>query len=105
MSRPGHMSRDRVKFKFAGYEKAREPNVSAAIQAFGMSLSEAGNAYAHEKTIVCRPSQFARFLILRDKFADEKGCSSVNAFRQLNAILFTPEESASPIDVSSRPVE
>lgn len=97
------MSRDRVKFRFEGYDKNREPNIRAAVKAFGMTTSEARNAWDNMKTIVCRPSQFARFLIYRDAIADELGHPSVNAFRQLNAVLFTPQEVKTPIDVSDRP--
>lgn len=38
--------------------------------------------------VICRPSQFARFLINRSKFV------RVNRFQELNAVLFVPE----PVD-------
>jgi len=48
-------------------------------------------------TVVCRPSQFARFLIYRN---DNGG---KNSFKELRAELFTPEPTPDIIDVSRNP--
>lgn len=69
------MSRDRVRFIIPN----DGPNTARAAQrAFGLTCSQAYNAVRTEQTIICRPSQFARFLIYR---------GGAHNFKQLNVEL------------------
>ena len=88
------MSRDRVKFTIpynrlmAGSgsgEKLRQ----LLIEVFNVRIP--ANQYGPVE-ITCRPSQFARFLILRN----DRGL--LNGFKELNPKLFTPRENQSRVD-------
>lgn len=81
------MSKDRVKFFLTDIDDNKSGTIRAAGDAFGRPK------FLWEKTIVCRPSQFARFLIYRSKYI------SNNRFAQFKAELFTPE-TKNVIDVS-----
>ncbi|TPL66592.1 hypothetical protein [Mesorhizobium sp. B2-4-1] len=72
---------DRVRFTLSDIDKNHAANARAAQKAFGLTCSEAYNAVRTEQTIICRPSQFARFLIWRSEEVDG------NRFKQLNAEL------------------
>jgi hypothetical protein len=85
------MSRDRVRFVIQPY--GSDPATAAAfVQAFKAPFPSA--PMAQELTIVCRPSQFARFLIYRNDAGGR------NLFKELKPELFTPEAPKSEIDVS-----
>lgn len=88
------MSRDRVRFNLAPYG-ADQPTRDAFHKAFGapFPFRSAGEIV----TIVCRPSQFARFMIYRNDFGGR------NSFKELAPVLFTPEAQKSEIDVSGNP--
>jgi hypothetical protein len=90
------MSRDRVRFVL-DVSNACAATRKAFQRAFGQSLSWTPGACVSVKTIICRPSQFARFLIYRN----EEG--GRNGFKMLEATLFTPTMSNLPIDVSKNP--
>lgn len=96
------MSRDRVSFEIGeGYfcSRSRQNKMSEVLErAFGISESEIDCQIRTNGCvqIVCRPSQFARFLIWRN----DAGIN--NGFKDLQAKLFTPKKPKGPIDVSSR---
>lgn len=100
MSRP---SRDRVRFNVGPNALAKSGMADLLQEVFGISSSElcAHKDYCDGITIVCRPSQFARFLILRNDR------DMPNGFKELNPVLFVPEEEKrkQPIDASGRPNE
>ena len=88
------MSRDRVRFTIDTYTDSATR--SAFHAAFGAHLpARTGPVTTVE--VICRPSQFARFLIFRN---DNGG---KNSFKELKPELFTPESSNQPIDVSRNP--
>ena len=87
MSKRGHMSEDRVRFflHFRYYQQMGMNNV--LCRAFGMDLDtvqELRRANDGGFWIVCRPSQFARFMIYRD------AAGINNGFKDLNAVLTEP---------------
>lgn len=85
------MSRDRVKFTLNTF--ALDHKVCTAFtKAFGVPPPSGGG----DVTVICRPSQFARFLIYRN----EEGAR--NGFKDLNPVLFTPEDMGT-LDVSRNP--
>jgi len=93
------MSQDRVKFTIPASRLSRDSNGDlmrgVVSKAFGECL---GRCKWGDVTIICRPSQFARFLIYRN----EAGLQ--NMFNELNAVLFTPEERQDTVfDVSENP--
>lgn len=91
------MSKDRVKFRLSDTLSQKDANVIAAARAFNISPDAAEHLFNVTGTIVCRPSQFARFLIYRSEMV--KG----NRFHQLNAELFTPAPARNEVDVSRNP--
>lgn len=93
------MSKDRVRFKFTDNQNNKDACIQAAVKAFGMQRHEACTAFNSYRTIVCRPSQFARFMIYRSAMV------SNNTFSQFEAELFTPEAPQVVIDVSVNPRE
>jgi hypothetical protein len=98
------MSRDRVKFKL-DFNHVDGATRRAFNRAFGMRAPPATGPYRsgrpalpNVQEIICRPSQFARFLIYRRMNGGQ------NMFRILEAELFTPEPARpQPIDVSGNP--
>ncbi|MBN9552927.1 MAG: hypothetical protein J0H31_29765 [Alphaproteobacteria bacterium] len=78
------MPTDRVRFKLSDVDKNHAANARAAKRAFGLTLTEAYNAVRTEQVIICRPCQFARFLIWRSEEVDG------NRFKQLEAELLPP---------------
>ena len=103
------MSNDRVKFRISKCRLYGNAGVRDALQeTMGLSNSEISDACRRATAescdeggeyieIVCRPSQFARFLIIRNI----KGCQ--NGFKELNPVLFMPEENRQPLDASGNP--
>lgn len=98
-SRPGKRSVDRVKFKLTLNYTSESPSDCQRVvsKAFNVTQEKARTLLEQEATIVCRPSQFARFIIMRN----EAGIT--NWVKNLNAELFIPEPESTIIDVSSRP--
>jgi hypothetical protein len=91
------MSRDRVHFKLPYSCGSRDVFVlEAAIYAFGLSRAEASTTMRNGLTLVCRPSQFARFLIKRDELG------GTNDFKGLKAVLVPAPLEKTEIDVSKR---
>jgi hypothetical protein len=108
-------SKDRVKFRLLGHYFDKPAATEQLLRdSFGMNAEQIhkirreSNAVREElggfrcyAEIICRPSQFARFLIMREKAGFQ------NMFKELQAELFTPEPPAppkiEPIDVSSNP--
>jgi hypothetical protein len=92
------MSHDRVKF-FIGKQYFGPKLGEVLSQAFGYPESNKGSwtnrmrDYSEGFYLVCRPSQFARFMILRD------AAGLVNGFKDLHAELFVPQP---PKDIYTR---
>lgn len=95
------MSKDRVHFYFPGQFATNEAAAvqdEAAAKAFRMLPSHVKGARQKRLEIICRPSQFARFLIYRNVMG------GVNDFKNLDARLVTPEPPPEqPVDVSKNP--
>ncbi len=95
-------SHDRVKFRLVLNSDQRvSPTVQEMLKStLGLRLDElpgAGDNYCRE--VICRPSQFARFMIGRNDIGMRNG------FKELDAVLFTPNNngmSRPPADVSRR---
>lgn len=95
----GHkMSTDRVRFKLTDNRCNTSATCAAAAKAFGLHACEAARMFEDEAWVICRPSQFARFIIYRSESIDN------NAYRQFNATLFTPHEPTGR-DVSKNPAQ
>ncbi len=96
------MSKDRVHFLLKDNQANHSDTARAAAKAFGMSVNQAQsalrNGYHNPMKVVCRPSQFARFLIYRSQSV------SNNAFSQFEAELH-PEQCENTMDVSGNPAE
>jgi len=79
------MSKDRVKFTLGFNTASGHSAVRSAFEkAFGRAMP-----FVHpcsEITVICRPSQFARFLIYRDQEGGKNG------FKELRAELIPAEE-------------
>lgn len=92
-------SKDRVHFKLKAHFNSDRHKIATLLErAFG--IYDAKVAYAlieNEGTIICRPSQFARFLIWRD----EAGMR--NGFKELEAKLVPAVQPLQVIDVSDNP--
>lgn len=96
-------SQDRVRFQLQAYYFTC-PGIRGLLRSSFQLDGMAGNELAHKAdtyghvVIVCRPSQFARFLIYREKEGMQ------NMFKELKAELFTPAIPAAtnePVDVSA----
>lgn len=95
------MSPDRVQFSIpVGSSSLTNAHVVAAAKAFGLTPFDVQKAIVAEMPFICRPSQFARFLIYRAETLAKTG-GGVNGFSCLNARLFTPQAEA--LDVSKNP--
>lgn len=93
------MSRDRVEFTL--YPDTDTPTLRAFKAAFGMDIPAARplDWGTGSVTIICRPSQFARFLIYRNDYG------GVNGFKCLNPKL-VPARPVLPVyDVSAHSAE
>lgn len=100
------MSKDRVKFKLLAYMFGDFSLVGELLnRSFGVEYEQirdmrdeaARHGYVE---IICRPSQFARFLIYRESFGFQ------NMFKELEAKLFIPEQPVvkrEPVDLSGNP--
>jgi len=77
-------SRDRVKFTIPARHGASSKMATLLHDVFNIEehYIKACSCEWKDVTIICRPSQFARFMILRNK----RGMK--NGFRELNATLF-----------------
>ena len=89
------MSKDRVKFRFSDTHNQKRENVHAAMRAFNIQGHIANSLFERAALIVCRPSQFARFIVYRV----EAGIT-INRIAQMELELFTPGVSEDPFDVS-----
>lgn len=88
MSKVGQMSRDRVRF-FLHYRYYGSEMCDVMQRAFGIDVAtfqELRGANEGGFWVLCRPSQFARFMIYRD------GAGVVNGFKDLNAVLIKQEQ-------------
>jgi len=89
------MSKDRVRFTLGRNGHGVEAGaLNAARRAFKLSPEAYERAKYGEVTIICRPSQFAQFLIWRN----ENGAK--NGFQELNAKLLPMQSESKVFDVS-----
>jgi hypothetical protein len=88
------VSHDRVRFALDTFTD--NATRDAFHKAFGTPLLSRTGPFTHI-TVVCRPSQFARFLIYRN---DNGG---KNSFKELKPELFVPEPNKTEMDVSRNP--
>ena len=97
------MSNDQVKFKLSQnmyeYSSSKRKKMQKILQAaFDMNFRESNDLFSNacgEFYLICRPSQFARFLIYRN----DEGLQ--NAFKELEAVLCT-QKIGNIIDVHKR---
>ena len=84
------MSRDRVRFTLTPnvLGKCWQGYSEVCRRAFGQGLQ--GDC-TEGIDIICRPSQFARFLIYRSEAIHCRKIKGCNTFNELKAELFTPE--------------
>lgn len=87
-------SKDKVRFWLNTTERA---DVEAAAVVFGLPLTWHHMHQGAPAQIICRPSQFARWLIKRNTLG------SNNRFQALAAELFLPAPTPQIYDVSSNP--
>jgi hypothetical protein len=92
------MSKDRVHFKVKPCHAENEAFRSAFYHAFGQSCPKMRSEYYEGVLVVCRPSQFARFLIWRNEFGGR------NSFKDLEAELVQPGYDDT-VDVSRNPAK
>lgn len=88
------MSRDRVRFTIDAF--CDNATRDAFRKAFGVPLAAKFGPIT-TVTVICRPSQFARFMIYRNDFGGK------NSFKELKPELFNPEPQPDLIDVSGNP--
>ena len=95
MTRKGRMSSDRVHFIVQNTHYLDDIFREAFCEAFGQDCPFVSCNMEPAK-IVCRPSQFARFLIYRNDLGGKNG------FKCLEPVL-VPAEQSSVVDVSHNP--
>lgn len=99
------MSKDRVQFVLGGRGELRNNlgglpiDLKAAQKAFNLSTQACFRIDHQLTTIICRPSQFARFMIYRNEMGGK------NTFQNLEAKLIPAKEEPTVIDVSKEPAE
>lgn len=96
------MSKDRVKFTIPAHRLTSSTQACSyrkvCLEAFGTDFSDQRTGTCWEINVICRPSQFARFLIARNREGIQ------NQFSELNPVLFTPKTSGNvEVDVSGKP--
>ena len=91
------MSKDRVRFYLADNEENKTAAINAATLAFGFKHLEACRLFNSDTAIICRPSQFARYLIFRSTRVKN------NAYQQLKATLIPAGLAPDYVDVSTAP--
>jgi hypothetical protein len=99
------MSKDRVKFRLRAYYFDFEKSRQLLKDSLGITWDQwndlreaARNSPNQEIEIICRPSQFARFLIMREAAGFQ------NMFKELHAELVVPVPPVpQPVDVSRNP--
>lgn len=98
------MSTDRVKFTIPMYYEStpsKKKKMQRILQsAFDISFRESNdmfNSGCGDPVIICRPSQFARFLIYRHAIGLQ------NQFKELEAELYEEKTDGHVIDVHKRP--
>lgn len=90
----GVMSLDRIKFILPN--RTDSGCRKALREVFNLTNDEIFTASAHTTPIICRPSQFGRFIVLRNKYDGNNG------IRNLKAELFDPTPKVEEYDVSKR---
>ena len=96
------MSHDRVELQLGPYahNQTGDAAVKAATEAFNLTDAEAASLFHYGALPVLfrvRPSQFARFMILRDQYG------GVNDFKGMKAKLVQQEPPITRVDAAARP--
>lgn len=91
MTNTNQMSKDRVRFTINSHVIKRTGIVELLREVFGLV-----EVWPNMK-IICRPSQFCRFMIKRNEM------DMTNGFKELEPELFTPTPNTGAVDVSKRP--
>ena len=89
-------SQDRIHFTCKDSNANREITVSAAMKAFGLSRHDVEAAFDDYRRMVCRPSQFARFIVFRAEGIKKhisRHVGMTNGFTQFEAELVNPAHS------------
>lgn len=101
--KPGEMSVDRVSLVIPERYLRVGAVERAMNEAFGLrpeeirALKNKKDHYGNDGVqVICRPSQFARFIILRNEYGGN------NSIKDLQPELFQPAIVAEPLDVSKR---
>lgn len=96
------MSRDRVRFTLTGSMLNKCRMDECLNKAFNINVRTAESYLNYDRehdsksmVIICRPSQFARFLIYRNEVDID------NAFKAIKPELFIPDPKKAPLDVST----
>lgn len=98
------MSHDRVQFTLSSHNLSKGRTAYRRIlkQAFGTEF-DTHNFRGKALVIVCRPSQFARFMVYRNEAIQTSQISGCNTFAEMDPKLFTPDSCEDPVDVSKNP--
>jgi hypothetical protein len=93
------MSKDRVRFSIQHSKLDKQAYRDVLCDVFGMTERELPTDTCNDRrlTIICRPSQFARFLILRDR------AGIANGFKELEPELIPEEPIKTVVEVWNRP--
>lgn len=100
MSKPTDMSRDRVHFTVPAQYLSKSTIRDCLVETLGLNETQlrAMGSADQDLHIICRPSQFARMIILRHiKYGEP------NNMACLNMRLVTPPREQEAIDVSRNP--
>jgi hypothetical protein len=89
------MSKDRIRFRLSDRIDQKHSNVIAASRAFEIKRHVAARLFEQGAVIICRPSQFGRFIVYRI----EEGIT-INRIAQMEPKLFIPGDPMQPFDVS-----
>jgi len=98
----GDMSRDRIEFSIPFNRLTNTKYRNLVKECFGLTEEEIpkyhSNSYKRKFELLCRPSQFARFIVLRNVQGMD------NMVHELDAKLITPEPPVKqPLPVWDRP--
>lgn len=97
-TRPSKMSNDRIHFSIPARNLIKKSYIALLSECFGIQKGEFGEC--EDLKVICRPSQFARFVVLRHtKYAES------NSMSDLNMKLVTPAavKPQNLIDCSMKP--
>ncbi len=99
------VSKDRIEFNFYKYENEDCPSAriqkEASLYAFGLPTHLTVGAAKNGTRILCRPSQFARFIVKRSEIGKRSEANNVNLISGLNSQIV--QQPVEKLDVSGEP--